>query len=381
MHSTTQHSTIIGWDIGGAHVKAALTQNDAIKLVTQVACPLWRGLDELISATQHILKAWQLVDTEVLHAITMTGELVDLFPNRQTGVMQIAETMQAQLTGTCWYYQCDATKPALVDWAQLGDSWESIASANWHASTTLIAQQVQSGLFIDIGSTTSDIIVMHANQLHNQGHTDATRLRTGELVYTGVVRTPLMALGPTIDWRDAVQPLAAEHFATSADVYRMIGQLSPESDMADTADGNDKTQQATAIRLARMVGHDVEDYPIQAWVELAEAFKAKQVAMLADAIQTQLDRLLTIAPQLKKVQIVSAGVGGFLVKEVIAELLQNRHYPEMQSNQSDAMLSQMHIQPNQTHGNLAQEWAGHCLPAVAVALLATQAGLAAFEHD
>ncbi len=372
----TEHSTIIGWDIGGAHVKAALIQNDVLAQVIQIACPLWRGLDQLIDAIQHILEKWQLADIDIQHAITMTGELVDLFPNRKTGVKQIAETMEKQLKGVCWYYQCDKLKPAFVDRAQFADCWEGVASANWHASTTLIAQQVQSGLFIDIGSTTSDIIVMHASQLHNQGYTDATRMRAGELLYTGVVRTPLMALGPTVDWRDEAQPLAAEYFATTADVYRITGQLLPEADMADTADGNNKTAQATAIRLARMVGHDVEDYPMQAWDLLAEAFKAKQVAMLVSAIKTQLDRLLTIAPQLKTVQIVSAGVGSFLVEELIAELLQNRHYPEMQLNQSAAILTQIQAQSNISLADTSQDWAGHCLPAVAVAILAKQAGLA-----
>lgn len=375
----TKNSTIIGWDIGGAHVKAALIQDGVLQQVVQVSCPLWRGLDTLVSASRTVLQAWQLADVKACHAITMTGELADLFPNRQAGVKQIAETMQQQLAGECWYYQC-AVLPSFVRFAQLKACWEAVASANWHASATLIAQQVQSGLLIDIGSTTTDIIVMHQHQLNNQGHTDATRMRAYELLYTGVVRTPLMALGQTVDWRGETQPLAAEYFATTADVYRMTQQLAAKADMADTADGGDKTVQATAIRLARMVGRDVEDYPMQAWHSLAEGFKAKQLAMITSAVKIQLDRLLMLEPQLNSLQIVSAGVGGFLVKEVIAELLQNGHYPEMQLNQSAAMLSQMHDQSSINNGVLAQEWAGHCLPAVAVAILANQAGLSS-QHD
>jgi len=258
---------------------------------------------------------------------------------KRQGVKQIAETMQQQLGGNCWFYQCGASQPSFITFEQLDAAWEAVASANWHASATLIAQQVHSGLLIDIGSTTTDIIVMHAHQLHNQGNTDAARMRSNELLYTGVVRTPLMALGTAIDWRGQRQALAAEYFATTADVYRMTQQLPAQADMADTADGGDKSPQATAIRLARMVGHDVEDCPMPTWQSLAEAFKAKQLSMIVEAVQKQLARLLTIAPALNSIHMVSAGVGGSSVKEVIVELSQNEHYPEMQLNKSAAMLS------------------------------------------
>ena len=40
----------LGWDIGGAHLKAVLLNADGELLGTlQVACPLWRGLDNLSS--------------------------------------------------------------------------------------------------------------------------------------------------------------------------------------------------------------------------------------------------------------------------------------------------------------------------------------------
>lgn len=374
MH-TTKQSIIIGWDIGGAHTKAALLQNSVLQEVIQVACPLWRGLDELVQAIHSVLNTWQLGKERVCHAITMTGELVDLFPNRKEGVINIAQTLEKELLGTCCYYSCDATLARFIDFSQLQACWESIASANWHASTSLIAQQVSSGLFIDIGSTTTDITVMHQNKLHNAGDTDASRMLASELVYTGVVRTPVMALGPVINWLEQDQPIAAEYFATTADVYRMTAQLVSDADMSETADGGDKSTMATAIRLARMVGHDVEDYPMSHWVTLAKAFKAKQLSLIAQAVKKQLDRLLEIAVELNTIEIVSAGVGSFLVKEVIAELQQNGHYPKMQVHQSDTILSQLATNSNMRFHVAANEWAGHCLPAVAVATIANQTSL------
>ncbi len=64
--------TILGWDIGGAHLKAALINQQGI--ITQVyleACPLWKGLEYLQQAVEKILQS--LVVEVERHAITMTG--------------------------------------------------------------------------------------------------------------------------------------------------------------------------------------------------------------------------------------------------------------------------------------------------------------------
>jgi uncharacterized hydantoinase/oxoprolinase family protein len=81
---------------------------------------------------------------------------------------------------------------------------------------------------IDIGSTTTDIIPLDKGRVAVRGRTDTERLRTGELVYAGIRRTPLCALatelplgqGPPIG-------LAAELFATSLDVFLTLGDLDP----------------------------------------------------------------------------------------------------------------------------------------------------------
>ena len=71
----------IGWDIGGAHLKAALvTRDGTVEQVIQTPCPLWKGVSFLHEAMKEIVGQLQI--ERVLHGITMTGELVDLF---QTG--------------------------------------------------------------------------------------------------------------------------------------------------------------------------------------------------------------------------------------------------------------------------------------------------------
>ena len=78
-----------------------------------------------------------------------------------------------------------------------------------------------------------------------------TTAKARELVYTGVVRTPLASLWPVC--LDGVEfwP-AAELFATTRDVYLVTGELPADPSDADTADGRPATVDAARGRLARM---------------------------------------------------------------------------------------------------------------------------------
>src|SRR5512137_1580111 len=83
---------MIGWDIGGAHVKAAVINSAGeIIAVYQQPCPLWKGLDQLRNAVLRTLD--EVSGWHCRHAVTMTGELVDLFEDRDDGVKQIISTM------------------------------------------------------------------------------------------------------------------------------------------------------------------------------------------------------------------------------------------------------------------------------------------------
>jgi probable H4MPT-linked C1 transfer pathway protein len=298
----------IGWDIGGAHLKAALIDEHGVALsVQQLACPLWRGLHELEHAMTEMRLTMQT--PEALSLVTMTGELVDLFPNRQTGVCEIAKVVRQQLGVHAKFYGGNA---GWIDYNQVDAQAMSIASMNWHASAQYVAQFVEDGLFVDIGSTTTDMIPIRGHQINCVGQTDAQRMAQHALIYTGVVRTPLMALGQTITFKGRTYYLAAEHFATSADVYRMLHQLPIATDLADTADGQGKTDSETARRLARMIGHDMEDCPVSDWVALAKSFKQLQKKLLMQAV------LANIRHQ--RLPLIAAGIGTFLCQELAADL-------------------------------------------------------------
>jgi (4-(4-[2-(gamma-L-glutamylamino)ethyl]phenoxymethyl)furan-2-yl)methanamine synthase len=331
----------VGWDVGGAHLKAALlSETGEVLQVCQVACQLWRGMAELEQALAEVLS--QLESVPERHAVTMTGELVDIFPNRRAGVLQIAQFMAEHLNGEVLFY---SAKQGFVDGSQVPMLADSIASANWHASASLIAKSITQAVLIDIGSTTSDLILIKDGLAASQGFTDAERMHFDELIYAGVVRTPLMAMCQKVQFDGFLMNVAAEHFATTADVYRLTGEMSLQDDMADTSDGAGKTELESARRLARMIGHDVEHKDISAWKALAFEFRKVQITRLQEAL-SHLDIN-------QDVPLVGAGAGRFLVR-VLAE--------EMSKPYLD-------VETLMNASNKASHWASVCLPAVAVASL------------
>lgn len=307
---------VIGWDIGGAHVKAVmLGSHGHILQVTQHACALWKGLHLLEETLQQVLNRWQVDPEACEHAVTMTGELVDLFDNRLEGVRQIAATAIRYLP-SARFYMADASLEAMFT-DQIAGHEIAIASMNWHASAQCLATvtEISPMLVVDIGSTTSDFTMCLGQEVVPLGWTDAERMARNGLLYSGVVRTPLMALGPEIVWHGQPRHIAAEYFATTADVYRILGELPPEHDLADTADGQSKSLENSMRRLARMVGHDFADKDEREWSLLAQAFRTTQLQYLSQAIRSVISQ-----SQLQPTTLVGLGAGSFLAKAVAEQL-------------------------------------------------------------
>jgi len=337
----------IGWDIGGAHLKAVRLKGGSIEGVVQSPCPLWRGLEHLENAIDEIMGRLGL---GARHAITMTGELADIFQNRNEGVVQLVDTMRRKLPEV--ELTVFAGIRGFVDTAQAETAAGDIASSNWLASAQFAAQHCWEGIFIDMGSTTTDIIALHRGEARPYGLTDAARLTSEELVYTGVVRTPLMAIATRAPFNGEWQRIAAEHFATAADVHRLTGNLDEEHDMAETADGAGKTVEESARRIARMVGRDFEDAGMANWTALAHYFADAQLGELRGAVERVSSRVSIP----RKAPLVGAGAGRFMVRELARQM--HRDYIDF---------SQLVDGSDEN-----KEWAAVCAPAFSVAWLADQ---------
>jgi (4-(4-[2-(gamma-L-glutamylamino)ethyl]phenoxymethyl)furan-2-yl)methanamine synthase len=366
---------VIGWDIGGAHVKACVLQRGEVIDVAQWACPLWQGIDQLAAVLRAAHERWPGIDT-ARHAVTMTGEMADLFEDREDGVRRIAGVLQRSLTagaaraaaggiaGSIHFYAGDA------GWCDGADAaaarWQAVASANWLATAGHAALRFGDGVLIDIGSTTTDLIAFGQGRVLTTSRTDAQRLASGELVYHGVVRTPLCAFAPRIAWRGVTHNVMNELFATAADVYRLTGELDAAHDVHPSADSAAKDLPATRRRLARMIGLDARDGGPAEWLAFAAAWRAAQVAELGG----QLRRVMALHHVGPATTVVTAGCGDFLVRDVLAHALADDSEAALAATLARYGHDVARVATHASGGReTVQAWAQVCAPCVAVATL------------
>jgi hypothetical protein len=298
MSSRTVRSSrgVVGLDIGGANLKAAIPNGDALT----VPFALWREPQQLAARLRALLR--RLRPGRL--AVTMTGELCDCFATKRAGVHAILDSIKLAAPKTPILVWSTHGQFVTVDEARV-DPWR-VASANWHALATFAGRFAPegAGLLIDIGSTTTDIIPLQDGKPAPRGLTDPERLASGELLYTGVRRTPVCAV-----LSDAV---AAELFATMHDVYLILGQAPEEPENCDTADGRPSTRAAAHARLARMLCDDAEHFPWRAAQRLARQARRRQIDFLTQALARVAARL----PDTPRT-IVLSGCGEFLARAAL----------------------------------------------------------------
>lgn len=345
----------VGWDIGGAHLKAARCAGGRLESVRQLPTPLWLGLQHLDEAAAAVLDT--LPAAPVLHAVTMTGELADLFPDRHRGVCGIADAFAAQLARRrprdgLRFFAGDA---GLLQHAEVAAASRAIASANWLASAAWCAAALGDGVLVDLGSTTTDIVPFAGGRIRAIGASDAERLESGELVYLGVLRTPLMALAQRVPFGGLLRRPMNEYFATTADVMRLCGEIDEATDMLPAADQGEKSLEASARRLLRMVAEDLPEAGLDRARELARWYRAR----LVDELHGALDEVLQRGAVPPRAPLVAAGIGAPLVEELAARarrpLLRWEDLPGMEAATAEA-----------------RAWSARCAPAVAVARLAAE---------
>jgi len=337
-------SIVIGWDIGGVHLKAARAECGRIVKAVQLAAPLRGGVERLAEAFN---QAKAELGAAQHHLVTMTGELADTFSSRPEGVECLAMLAARNLNGAP--VSIYAGPAGYIRPEQARQHAGLVASANWHACASFVALRRRNAIFVDMGSTTTDVVPVVDGKVAARGYTDGQRLAAGELVYTGLVRSFIMACADRAPFKGSWTPLINENFANMADVHRILGRLPTDADMMVTADGREKTHEASRARLARMVGADDADAEDQAWTALAQWFAETQMRAVMDAVMLVNSQYTLPAD----VPIVAAGIGAHVAKEIARRM--GRGLVAF-----DALLD---VAPQ------ARTAASQCAPAAALALL------------
>lgn len=292
----------LGIDIGGANLKAA----DGRGWARSVPFALWRNPKGLTGALRALLESAASADGL---AVTMTGELCDCFSSKAEGVRHILAAV-GEVAGRrdVRVYLVDGR---LVSIAEAREVPQLAAASNWHALARFACRYATSGtgLLIDVGSTTTDIIPLIDGQVSARGRNDTERLQSNELLYRGVGRTPICAVVASLPLGDANCPIAAEVFATTADAYVLLGDVNQDPHADWTADGRPLTKEYARQRLARQLCADAAEIAPENFERMAKAVRIAQCGELTRGIETLSGRM----PQPPSTCVLS-GSGEFLAR-------------------------------------------------------------------
>lgn len=293
----------VGWDIGGVNTKAARVDDGSVTAVVGRPYEIQRDPAALAPLLREMLRELGVADAAP-HAVTMTAELSQLFRTKREGVRFVLDSVEAAFPGASMHvYTVDGR---FLTPADARDRPLLIAAANWAATAHAVAMHHPDALLVDIGTTTTDLVPIVGGEVVALGHTDPERLTSGELVYTGAVRTPAEAIASYVPLGDGLAGVSAEGFALAGDVHVWRGELRPSDYSCPTPDGRPVTRDFVAERLARIVCGDREMLDDAAITRVADALARAQVRSIQRAIQRVLERHPAI-----HVAVVT-GLGAFL---------------------------------------------------------------------
>ena len=298
----------LGLDIGGANLKIADGEGFALSFPFS----LWKYPDQLAATLSELLAKAPIANSI---AVTMTGELADCYASKAEGVSRILDAVEQVAEGqSVCVYLCDGR---LVDPGTARNEALLAAASNWHLLANFVGRYCEGkpSLLIDIGSTTCDLIPLDQSGPCASGKNDSERLAAGELVYTGIERSPICAIVSQLPWRGKPCPIAQEFFATTQDAYLLLSDLPEDLEVFDTADGRPRTQADAHARLARSICADTSLFSRNDAERAAAVIQETQLDLLSQAAQQVIHRMP--APP---TTVVLSGQGEFLARRLCQRL-------------------------------------------------------------
>ena len=294
----------LGLDIGGANTKLATADGS---LACSFYAPLWKDR----SALRKVLAAFcqsSPVSASDSVGVVMTAQLCDCFRTKSEGILHICSTVKSFFENARFF----SAEGNFASAREVSEQPMRFDATNWLASAKFIAKAFKNAIFVDVGSTTTDIIPI-VNGKVKAAKTDFERLKRKELIYEGVLRTNVSFLLREVSIEGEKIGVSSEIFAITADAYLALGLISAEEYTCDTPDFSGKTKDAALRRLSRVVCADLEELGVSAALSIAEQVKEAQVRHLKDALEEK-------SKKFRIKRIVSAGIGEFIVREA-AEML------------------------------------------------------------
>lgn len=305
---------VAGFDIGGANTDLAIIDFDNDEIVNMEVdfayLPMWSNNDDLSSVLIELIeKICPVCEIDAV-GISMTAELVDAYDTKKEGVLDVVKKCEETFDCPIAYVGIDG----MLSKEEIITTPLKAAAANWIATAQIATLISDNCIFIDTGSTTTDIIPIKDGKECAIGRSDFDRSATGELVYTGTLRTNLASFLDKVELNGKEYRVASELFAQTADVYSVLDLITQEDYVCDTFDGEGKSKIDCAKRIARVVCADLEMLSMDEIVEMSKFIHQKQVEQIADGLKQVVE---TQNLEL----IVTTGLGKDILDKKAAELL------------------------------------------------------------
>ncbi len=301
--------SILGWDIGGVNTKVARLEPGRDGPVVRSTCLPYEIKHDPKGLVPTLLRAAKTIRGTPgdPYAVTMTAELSQAFRTKHEGVEFILGAMQTAFPGDRLHvYSVDGR---FVTPGEARELPLEVGASNWAATASLVARWFPTCVLVDIGSTSSDLIPIVNGRVVPEGRTDPARLLSGELVYSGALRTPVEAVAHEVPLWGGNAGVAADGFAIVGDAHLWLGRIQAGDYTCPTPDGRPPSRHSAGDRLARVVCGDRDMLDDSVVDGIATALARAQVQTVARSLERILRRwpLITAA--------VVTGLGDFIAVE------------------------------------------------------------------
>jgi probable H4MPT-linked C1 transfer pathway protein len=310
---------VLGLDIGGAYIKAGVVQviNGKIDFGESLSVynPIWRiGKEKIPEVLQEIYS--NLISDGPFDGlgVSITAELSDVFISKKEGIEYVVKSVNNLDNNLDPMFSNNDGRMLGIEEAI--PNYLSISGSNWASTAKILAQIFNKSIFIDIGSSTADIIPIINHEIASLGLTDTRRLATGELVYTGVLRSNIPSIVHSIPISNEIVEISSEVFALTADVHLIEGNISETEYTVETMDGRGKSKEECITRIVRTICADPEMLTEQEISEMVQYIYSKQIEKVRNGIDKVWKAHSWDNVQKNEIHIITAGLGGiFLAKE------------------------------------------------------------------
>ncbi|MHA1311853.1 MAG: hydantoinase/oxoprolinase family protein [Candidatus Helarchaeota archaeon] len=309
---------ILGLDIGGANIKASLIDQGKLKNKYMQYYPIWtKDLSLLPDIIKEVsTKVIQGQDIEAI-AVTMTAELSDAFYTKREGILKISKSLREafyDMEDKIYFINIFGE---FIKFNTVLKYPLQVAAANWVATSKYVGLFYKNCILIDVGSTTTDVIPILNGKPVCLGKTDPDRLLSGELVYTGVLRSEIPSITHYVPYKNKNCRVSSEKFALSADVHLVLGHISEDEYTSDPADGREKNKKDSLARISRVICADIEMLSKKEIMTIARYIYEQQIAQIQVGLMQVFNRLRSsYVVDFKNFLIIITGIGAeFLARK------------------------------------------------------------------